>query len=483
MVNADNQGKGENGGTQFRAPEIVPKEAVLLSVENLTFGYSQQPLLYNVHLQVHSGEMVGLLGPNGSGKTTLLRLLSGVLRPQHGKLLLEGRNLQQWGRRGIAQHIAVVPQEFHVPFAFTVEQLVSLGRTPFTSFLKSQTTSDTLIIHDAMRAADITPLAQRIFNELSGGERQRVMLAMALAQQPKLLLLDEPTSHLDIKYQIEILELVQRLNQEFDLTVIAAMHDLNLAARYFPRLLLFQRGIVADAGPAEVLEPGLLKRVYGVNVQVGILRGAEHLSVLPPGSEVPVDAQAEHPQPQVHIMAGGGSGELIMRALADAHIPFTAGALNIGDSDHTLALRLAAGVITEQPYSPISPATREHIRAILHRVSLLILCPMPIGSGNLALLQEALIAAQRGLPVLLLTPTMNESLNSVGARTITSPGLGEVNTVIPDNPLLYHTGILTRDYTNGEAQKLMQELLNTGATIVESVGEALEAVKRCVILK
>src|SRR6202035_5224661 len=186
--------------------------------------------------------------------------------------------------------------------------------------------------------------------QLSGGERQRVMIAMALAQEPSLLLLDEPTSHLDIKYQIETLELVQRLNRERGVTVIAAMHDLNLAARYFPRLLLFQRGIVADSGPAEVLDPALLSRVYGVDVQAGILRGAEHLSVLPPNSQPTEDEAEQRHGLRVHVMAGGGAGELLMRALADAHIPFAAGALNIGDSDHTLALRLAEGVITEPAF-------------------------------------------------------------------------------------------------------------------------------------
>src|SRR5437763_16092469 len=134
MVNAGNQDNRDNVGAQF----IAPKEAALLSVEGLTFGYEQQLFLYNVHLQVHSGEMVGLLGPNGSGKTTLLRLMSGVLRPQQGKILLEGRDLQEWGRRTIAQRIAVVPQELHMPFAFTVEHMVSLGRTPFINFLGFQ---------------------------------------------------------------------------------------------------------------------------------------------------------------------------------------------------------------------------------------------------------------------------------------------------------------------------------------------------------
>src|SRR5947209_1015835 len=373
-----------NVGARFiapkNAPNKVPDEPILLHVAGITFGYGRQPLLYDVHLQVRAGEMLGLLGPNGSGKTTLLRLLSGVLRPQQGKIFLEGRDLQQWGRRGVAQRIAVVPQELHMPFAFSVEHMVGLGRTPFVNFLGSQTRYDQSIVQEAMQAAGIDTLAQRVFNELSGGERQRVIIAMALAQEPQLLLLDEPTSHLDIKYQVETLELVQRLNRERGVTVIAAMHDLNLAARYFPRLLLFQRGIVADAGPAEVLEPRLLSRVYGVNVQVGILRGAEHLSVMPPNSQ-PIEETEEEGNlsisPRVHVIAGGGSGELMMRALADAHIPFIAGALNIGDSDHTLALRLAGKVITEQPYAPISPPILELVHTSLAQAALLIICPAP----------------------------------------------------------------------------------------------------------
>ena len=435
---------------------------VLLAVDGVTFGYERQPLLYDVHVQVRKGEMVGLLGPNGSGKTTLLRLVSGVLRPQQGRILLDGRELQDWGRRGVAQRIAVVPQELHVPFAYSVEQLVNLGRTPFVNLLGSNSGQEAIVVQDAMQAADVTPLANRIFNELSGGERQRVIVAMALAQQPKLLLLDEPTSHLDIKYQIDILELVQRLNRERGVTVIAAMHDLNLAARYFPRLLLFQRGVVADAGPAEVLEPHLLKRVYGVDVQVGILRGAQHLSVLPPDSDSIDDEREREGQPQVLVMAGGGSGELLMRALADVNIPFIAGALNIGDSDHTLALRLASAVITEQPYAPISPATLEQVRTSLLRMKLLLFCPMPIGPGNLSLLQEALLATHRGIKVLILAPTVLDSKPETQVVTV--------------DEALQQTGIAKRDYTNGEGVRLVREMLQAGATVVESVVEAVEAI-------
>src|SRR6266516_2326842 len=452
-----------NVGAQFIAP-VIP---ILLEVNGITFGYERLPLFYDVHLQVRTGEMVGLLGPNGSCKTTLLRLVSGVLHPQHGTIVLEGRNLQDWGRRGVARNIAVVPQELHVPFAFTVEQMVNLGRTPYINLLGSRSSKDDNIVQDAMRAADIIPLARRIFNELSGGERQRVMVAMALAQQPTLLLLDEPTTHLDIKYQIDILELVQRLNRERGMTVIAAMHDLNLAARYFPRLMLFQRAVVADAGPAEVLEPHLLKRVYGINVQVGILRGAEHLSVLPPVSETMGEGHEEESQSQVLVMAGGGSGELLMRALADAHIPFIAGALNIGDSDHTLALRLASEVITEQPYAPISAATLGQVHKSLMRVTLLILCPMPVGPGNLALLQEALMAARRGIRVLMLAPALAGPSNEAKEQFTTNTG----------NVLLEKTGMIQRDYTNGEGLKVIQDLLQAGATVVGSVAEAVEAAK------
>ena len=457
-------------GAEFYAPN-TSNNTPLLQLLAVTFGYGGstcQPLLYDVNLQVQAGGMVGLLGPNGSGKTTLLRLMSGVLRPQQGKVLLENRDLKQWGRRGAARHIAVVPQEMHIPFAFTVEDMVSLGRTPFISFLGSQSKHDQQIIQQAMDAAGIIPLAPRVFNELSGGERQRVMVAMALAQQPKILLLDEPTSHLDIRYQIDILELAQKLNHQTHVTVIAAMHDLNLAARYFPRLLLFQRGIVADGGPAEVLESGLLSRVYGVNVQVGILRGAEHLSVLPPNSEQPDQERDPQNFPKVHVMAGGGSGAVMMRALADAAIPFTAGALNIGDSDHTLALRLATHVITEQPYAPISTQTAAEVRESLHQASVLILCPTPIGPGNLALLQEALAAAQRGLPVILLTtPT-----------TLTTPQNTLAETFITQNETVQHNELASRDYTGGPGLQLLDQLLSAGATIVNSVSEAVDLTKK-----
>jgi iron complex transport system ATP-binding protein len=192
---------------------------------------------------------------------------------------------------------------------------------------------------------------------------------------------------------------------------------------------------------------------------------------LPPGVEAIEDKSEEELQSQVFVMAGGGSGERLMRALADAHIPFIAGGLNIGDSDHTLALRLANEVITEQPYSPISPATLEQIHTSLSNVKLLIVCPMPVGPGNLALLQEAYKAANHGIKVLLLAPAL--AATSTNGEEQSFPD----NTYASDEALL-KTGIANRDYTNGEGIKLVYDLLQAGATVVRSVVGAVEAAKR-----
>ncbi len=435
----------------------------LLQLERVTFGYTSQPLFVDISLTMNPGEMVGLLGPNGTGKTTLLRLASGVLRPQRGRVLLNGDDLHRLPRREIARRIAVVPQEFSTPFAFTVRELVSLGRTPYLSFLGTERAADRQAVQEALAVTDTAPLAERIFNELSGGEKQRVALALALAQQPDLLLLDEPTTHLDLKYQISVLELMQQLNRERGLTIFASMHDLNLAARYFPRLVLFQHGIVADGLPVEVLESRLLSRVYEVPIEVGILHGATHLSILPPVAvsdepTTPADESEDaRTHPTVHLMGGGGSAALLMRGLSDAQIPFSIGALNIGDSDHALALRLAAEVISEQPYAPIAPETASRVRASLQRARAQILCPAPIGPGNLPLLHLALEAAQEGLLTILLEST---PATQTGEHTASDQ----------ETILAY---IAQRDYTNGEATTLYETLLKAGATVTWNVPEAI----------
>ena len=240
-----------------------------LQIGQVYFSYTDGQVLHGINLSVKAGEMVGLLGPNGSGKTTLIKLASGVLRPDQGKVILDGNSLKQLSRKTIARRVAVVPQQFHIPFAFTVMEVVTLGRIPFLKAFAGESKADRELVTDAMELVGIGGLAQRRFDELSGGERQKVVLAMVLAQQPALLLLDEPTVHLDITHQIEILELVRNLNAEHGLTVIAAMHDLNLASLYFDRLVMLKEGrVLADGTPTQVLTEDRIAEVFLASVRV-----------------------------------------------------------------------------------------------------------------------------------------------------------------------------------------------------------------------
>ena len=258
-------------------------------LSQVSFSYGQGPVLRQVGLTIAAGDMVALLGPNGSGKTTLLKVMCGVLAPEAGEVRLDGSPLGQLKRRDIARRVAVVPQHFHMPFAFSSREVVLLGRTPFLKAFSNEDEADCQAIERAMELIGIDGMQGRFFNELSGGERQKVVLAMALAQEPRVLLLDEPTAHLDINHQVEILEAVKLLNRDHGITVIAAMHDLNLAALYFHRLLLLKEGaIVADGPPHQVLTAHTIAEVFATSV--GVTRhpqtGTPHIVVNPRGDSV-----------------------------------------------------------------------------------------------------------------------------------------------------------------------------------------------------
>lgn len=240
-----------------------------MDVRRVRFSYPDKRVLREINVFIHPGEMVALLGPNGSGKTTLLKLASGILRPEDGEIKLGNYNLARMSRKAIARELAVVPQQFHIPYAFSAFDVVMLGRFPFTRMFSGENEADRLAAAEAMSLVGLDNMSDRNFDELSGGERQKVILAMALAQQPKLLLLDEPTLHLDINHQIEILELVRLLNKVRGLTVLAAIHDLNLAALYFDRLVVLKNGsIVAEGSPLKVLTERTISDVFGTHVKV-----------------------------------------------------------------------------------------------------------------------------------------------------------------------------------------------------------------------
>lgn len=244
-----------------------------LDISSLSFAYREEPVLASLDLSVAPGEMVALLGPNGSGKSTLLSLLAGVLTGAQGRMSgairFNGEELARIPARERARQIALVPQTVPIPFAFTVREWVSLGRTPYLSAFRGERDADQEAVERALRSTQITQLAERLVGEISGGERQRATLAMALAQEPTLLLLDEATAHLDLHHQVTLLEMVRRLNREQGLTVIAAVHDVNLAALWFDRLLLLhQSTLAADGPPHEVLTASQIQRVFGTSVRV-----------------------------------------------------------------------------------------------------------------------------------------------------------------------------------------------------------------------
>jgi iron complex transport system ATP-binding protein len=257
---------------------------ITLEMRGVDFAYYDGPVLKAVDLQLERGELVGLIGPNGSGKTTLLKVLSGLLTPARGTVCLDGRDLGKLSRRYLARRIAVVPQEMTMPFALTAWDMVMLGRTAHVRPLVGARSHDREVARERMVLTDTLDFASRPFNALSGGEQQRVIIAMALAQEAELLLLDEPTVHLDINHQVEILELIKRLNREQGLTVLATIHDLNLAALYFDRLVLVNEGrIVTSGAPSQVLSEDCIRAVFhtDVHVQPHPTRPSPHIVILP----------------------------------------------------------------------------------------------------------------------------------------------------------------------------------------------------------
>jgi iron complex transport system ATP-binding protein len=259
-----------------------------LSADRLTYAYHSRRgsetefALRDISLSVAPGSLTGLLGPNGCGKTTLLKLLSGVLKPELGSVRLGEREVRLLTPRARAQQIAVVPQETHPAFDFTVMDMVLMGRHPHLGAFQLEGPADLAIARDALIATGVAQLAARPYMTLSGGEKQRVVIASALAQMPKVLLLDEPTASLDLGYQLEIASLLKQLNRDRGVTMVLATHDLNLAASLCDTLILIRAGQVLMQGPTrEVLTSSTVQQLYGVIADVTFHERAGHVTVIP----------------------------------------------------------------------------------------------------------------------------------------------------------------------------------------------------------
>ncbi|MBS4007306.1 MAG: ABC transporter ATP-binding protein [Clostridium sp.] len=403
-----------------------------IAAHNLTFNYADHPVLREISFGVESGTFFGIIGPNGSGKTTLLKLLSRVLFPGSGLVELGERTLNSFSQNELAKVMAVVAQDANVGYLFSVEEIVMMGRTPYLGRFRSETLNDYAIVRHAMELTGSFELRQRKIAELSGGERQRVMIARALAQQPKVLLLDEPTAHLDIGYQQEILDLVKRLCLTEGLTVIAVLHDLNIAAYYCSELLLLEQGAIAAVGsPAHVLTTENIARVYKTAVLVSPhpLLGTPTISLLPTNrASLPKEKKS-----RIHLLAGGGSAGELMRDLREAGYFLSVGVLNVGDSDWEAARSLDLQLVAEAPFSAVTAERHEQNLQLIREANAVVLAEIPIGHGNLLNLKAALTALSEGKTVYLLEEDAKRQ----------------------------------RDFTQGEGQKLLAEIKQCGAVVIE----------------
>ncbi len=276
--------------------------SALLQADNVTYGHlsagrrrrvplaasadalpsTTGPGVHQVTLSVENGAIVGLLGPNGSGKTTLLRLLAGTLRPERGDVRLDAVSLTAMARKEVARRIAVVPQETHLAFDYSVLEVALMGRYPHLGAFELEGPRDLAAVRDGLEATGTLDLEDRRFSTLSGGEKQRVVIASALAQAADIMLLDEPTASLDLGYQLEVAALLARLNRERGLTLVVATHDLNFAASVCRDLVLLREGRVFATGPtADVLTPDRIAALYGVAAEVQFSQAAGHLTVVP----------------------------------------------------------------------------------------------------------------------------------------------------------------------------------------------------------
>jgi iron complex transport system ATP-binding protein len=278
------------------ASGVLPRPA--LDADDVTFGYvANKPILRDVRFAVARGAFVGILGPNGSGKTSLLRLLAGTLTPSRGRIALDGVDLRELSRLAVARRLAVVPQETNLVFDYTVGEIALMGRYPHLGAFEVEGPTDLAIAREALEATGTRPFEDRLFSSLSGGEKQRVVIASALAQlgslgrngskrADQLLLLDEPTSSLDLAYQLEIASILTTLNRDYGLTIVVATHDLNLAAHVCDRLVLLREGRVFVSGETrQVLTPDLIRAVYGVTVDISPRGPSGRLNVTPLSSD------------------------------------------------------------------------------------------------------------------------------------------------------------------------------------------------------
>ena len=416
--------------------------SIELTVHDLTLQYESDPILDRLSFEIPPGRRVALLGANGAGKTTLLRCISKALQPSAGAILIDDRDIESLSPRALARTMAVVPQETRADFDFTVEETVAMGRLPYRKRFAAGEDGERAATRRAMAATGVSGLAKRSIATLSGGEKQRVIIARALCQEPQILLLDEPTANLDLGYQHNLLELITRLNREEGITIIAAIHDLNLAARFFDHLLLLSGGRILAAGTAEeVIAPGPIKSAYGVDAFIfrHPLTGSLQVSVRNEKGGRPGAAR-----PPIHVIGGGEEALPLLEQLQRGGFPLSIGPVTAEDSSHRFALFYDLPVIKVDPFSPVSDEVHRAHLALIEKAALVVVPPIPYGVGNLRNLEAVEKALEEGRPVAIFS----------------------------------HPPGAAWDFTGGEAGRILKQLKNKGASVLKERDEIMALLEK-----
>lgn len=359
----------------------------VIKVEQLDVGYEKKPVISGINIEALKGQVICLLGPNGAGKSTILRTLAGLLSPLGGIVEIDGKNIADVKPREIAQKLSLVLTESVSPALTTVYELAAMGRTPYTDFMGRLDDDDRRIISEALETVGATSLSGRIFNRLSDGEKQKVLIARALVQEPELIILDEPTSHLDIKHRVEVIKILQKLSSEKNITCILSLHDIDLALKGCRTVLLVNNGTIAAQGaPEDIIRDGTIQALYDIT-------GAKYNDLL---GSVELCGKAAN---DIFVVGGNGSGIKLYRALSRNGFGITSGVLNLNDVDYQVAETICFRVITEKPFEAISEENAEKAYELAISAECVVDSGFSIGSGNMSNVQLIKRIAVLGKPV------------------------------------------------------------------------------------
>lgn len=354
----------------------------MLRFEHVTLGYGERDVIKDFSCSIEEGEFVSLIGPNGSGKSTLIHAITGMLPCKSGDIYIKGKNIKNTTAKERAQITAVVPQNFQVNFAFKAKEIVAMGRHPFLGRMQSESEEDYRIIDEALAETGTLHLRERKVTQLSGGERQRIIISSALAQQPQLLIVDEPTNHLDIQYNLEVMQLMRRLNKEKGITIFAVLHDINMASRFSDRIIVLNNGEKIEDGRArDIIKEDILKPVYKIDLVVrdNPLTDAAEIVALRSNKTAKRMTNGR----RMHIICGGGSGGYWLEHFHNKGWDVSCGVLNVNDSDYELCRSLGIDVISEKPYCDIGEEAFAANLKVVKEADVVLLADIDVGHSNL----------------------------------------------------------------------------------------------------